>query len=91
MQFMATAEHAQSRLACDGPASSRAADAPPIVHTNLLERDRLAVDAHNAVVRSGQGALIDLMNYAPLASQHHMSPYSLLKFGVLGMWRWRSH
>lgn len=49
-----------------------------------LERDRLAIDAYYAILRSGRGEWIELMHYAPLASQHHMSAYSQLKFGVLG-------
>lgn len=49
-----------------------------------LERDRMAIDAYYTILRSGRGEWIELMHYAPLASQHHMSTYSLLKFGVLG-------
>lgn len=76
---------------CNGGAASvRAADASVAPQPAcVFERDRLAMDTYHAVLRSGRGDWLELLNYAPLASQHHLSAYSLLKFGGMGTFLYR--
>ncbi|WFD31049.1 hypothetical protein MSPP1_002079 [Malassezia sp. CBS 17886] len=50
----------------------------------ICERDRLAHDVYQSVLSSGRGDWIDLLHCAPLASQYHLSTYSVLKFGTMG-------
>ncbi|EPQ27354.1 uncharacterized protein PFL1_05275 [Pseudozyma flocculosa PF-1] len=48
------------------------------------ERDALVEDAFRAARESGNQEWIVLMDLSRFASQHHMSPYSLMKFGPRG-------
>lgn len=50
----------------------------------VLQRDKLAHDVYQSVLRTGRGDWIELMNCAPLASQYHLSAYSTFKFGIGG-------
>lgn len=50
----------------------------------VVARDKLAHDVYQSVLRTRRCDWIELMNCAPMASQYHLSAYSVLKFGVTG-------
>ena len=51
---------------------------------NYVQRDKLVASAQQSAIRSGNYHWVALMDLAHLASQHHMSPYSIMKFGPRG-------
>lgn len=56
----------------------------PASEYNYLQRDKLVASAQQSAIRSGNFHWVALMDLAHLASQHHMSPYSIMKFGPRG-------
>ncbi len=56
----------------------------PASEYNYLQRDKLVASAQQSAIRSGNLHWVALMDLAHLASQHHMSPYSVMKFGPRG-------
>ncbi|KAJ1021674.1 hypothetical protein NDA16_003810 [Ustilago loliicola] len=56
----------------------------PASEYNYIQRDKLVASAQQSVIRSGNLHWVALMDLAHLASQHHMSPYSMMKFGPRG-------
>lgn len=56
----------------------------PASEFNYLQRDKLVSSAQQSAIRSGNLHWVALMDLAHLASQHHMSPYSNMKFGPRG-------
>ncbi|SNX86706.1 uncharacterized protein MEPE_05415 [Melanopsichium pennsylvanicum] len=56
----------------------------PTTEFNYMQRDNLVASAQQSAVRSGNMHWVALMDLAHLASQHHMSPYSVMKFGPRG-------
>ena len=55
-----------------------------IPYAGVVARDKLAHDVYQSVLRTRRCDWIELMNCAPMASQYHLSAYSVLKFGVSG-------
>ncbi|GAC97753.1 hypothetical protein PHSY_005340 [Pseudozyma hubeiensis SY62] len=51
---------------------------------NYVQRDKLVASAQQSAIRSGNLHWVALMDLAHLASQHHLSPYSAMKFGPRG-------
>lgn len=47
-------------------------------------RDRMAEELYAGVHRTGRADWIELLRCAPLASQHHLSDYSVVKYGAQG-------
>ncbi|TKY88130.1 hypothetical protein EX895_002840 [Sporisorium graminicola] len=56
----------------------------PASEYNYMQRDKLVASAQESAIRSGNFYWVALMDLAHLASQHHLSPYSALKFGPRG-------
>lgn len=56
----------------------------PASEYNYIQRDKLVISAQQSAIRSGNLHWVALMDLAHLASQHHMSPYSMMKFGPRG-------
>ncbi|CBQ69883.1 conserved hypothetical protein [Sporisorium reilianum SRZ2] len=56
----------------------------PASEYNYLQRDKLVASAQESAIRSGNLHWVALMDLAHLASQHHLSPYSVMKFGPRG-------
>ncbi|PWY99275.1 hypothetical protein BCV70DRAFT_140106, partial [Testicularia cyperi] len=56
----------------------------PANNYNYLQRDRLVAEAQRSALLSGNHNWVVLMDLAHLASQHHLSPYSVMKFGPRG-------
>lgn len=56
----------------------------PASDYNYIQRDKLVASAQQSAIRSGNLHWVALMDLAHLASQHHMSPYSMMKFGPRG-------
>ncbi|EST08286.1 Dual specificity phosphatase, catalytic domain protein [Kalmanozyma brasiliensis GHG001] len=56
----------------------------PASEYNYIQRDKLVASAQQSAIRSGNFHWVALMDLAHLASQHHMSPYSIMKFGPRG-------
>ena len=55
-----------------------------VAPTCVVARDKLAHDVYQSVLRTRRCDWIELMNCAPMASQYHLSAYSVLKFGLSG-------
>ncbi|CDU22536.1 uncharacterized protein SPSC_01166 [Sporisorium scitamineum] len=56
----------------------------PASEYNYMQRDKLVASAQESAIRSGNLHWVALMDLAHLASQHHLSPYSVMKFGPRG-------
>lgn len=56
----------------------------PASEYNYIQRDKLVASAQQSAIRSGNLHWVALMDLAHLASQHHTSPYSMIKFGPRG-------
>lgn len=56
----------------------------PDIEASMKSRDHLAHEVYQSILRTQRGDWIDLMHCAPIASQYHMSNYSVLKFGSNG-------
>lgn len=69
-----------SSSAADDEALQKSHDSSMSTH----RRDRLAYDVYQSVLRSERGDWIELINCAPLASQYHLSEYSISKYGHHG-------
>lgn len=52
--------------------------------STYAHRDMLAADARGAALVSGHEHWVALVELGHLASQHHMSPYSMMKYGAQG-------
>lgn len=72
---MRLAQADQEAQLCGAPAPAR---------FDYQQRDRLVADAYGAALESGNEDWVMLMDLAHLASQHQLSPYSVMKFGPLG-------
>ena len=62
--------------------SSQAAPSPVV--PTARERDEFVHQVYQSVIQSRRGDWINLLHCAPFASQHHMSAYSLVKYGASG-------
>lgn len=51
------------------------------------QRDWAVLEVLSAARISKQQEWVKLMHLSRLASQHHLSPYSVMKYGELGEWR----
>ncbi|KAI3482902.1 hypothetical protein L1887_54224 [Cichorium endivia] len=56
----------------------------PASEYNYLQRDKLVASAHRSAISAGNYHWLALMDLSHLASQHHLSPYSVMKFGPRG-------